>query len=96
MEPRGFALSSSELVTLRRVALGQSDITRLPRADLERLRKLSLIRGHIAAPSITAWGQQYIEGRQSHARLASFDAEGAFRAILNRLTAVAANLEKPP
>ncbi len=96
MEPRGLVLSASEEVTLRRVALGQSDIGRLPRADLQHLLKLDLVRGRATALSLTAHGRQCIERLRGPARLASFDAEGALRALVDRLMAVAANREKTP
>src|SRR5512138_1875258 len=96
MEPRGIVLSASEEVTLRRIALGQSDVGRLPRADLQRLLKLDLVRGRATALSLTAHGRQCIERLRRPARLASFDAEGALRAIVDRLTTVAADREKIP
>jgi hypothetical protein len=58
--PRFATLSDDEIVTLRRVAFGQSETRTLRRADLDRLRRLRLIEDSKDGPRLTASGKVHV------------------------------------
>ena len=59
--PRLATLSDDEIVTLRRVAFGQSETRTLRRADLDRLRRLRLIEEVGDSLRLTAAGKAHFE-----------------------------------
>jgi hypothetical protein len=62
-------LTTSEQITLRRVAYGQSDPASLSARDLRRLRELGLIEGSARAPAMTASGQHCFDSLSRPATL---------------------------
>jgi hypothetical protein len=81
------SLSTSEEITLRRVAHGQSDVGRLPAGDLARLRGLMLVIGNAGRPKLTAEGQRRFEGLAKPVPLRPFDAEDTLTSLVQRLQA---------
>lgn len=81
------ALSTSEEITLRRVAHGQSDVGRLPAEDLIRLRWLMLVDGHAGRPKLTPEGRRRFEALAKPVPLRTFDAEGTLSSLVKRLQA---------
>jgi hypothetical protein len=78
------ALTSSEEITLRRVAHGQSDVSRLSAGDLARLRTLYLIDdGHV--PRLTVEGRRRFDRLAKSVPFAAFDAESELTALVERL-----------
>ena len=80
-------LSTSEEITLRRVAHGQSDVGRLPASDLVRLRGLRLVDGQAARPTLTAEGRRRFDELAKPVPLQAFDAEGTLTSLVKRLQA---------
>jgi hypothetical protein len=80
-------LSDNEEITLRRVAHGQSDVTRLRAEDLARLRALALIAGSARAPTLTAAGKARFDGLTKPAAVSEFNAQNELMATLSRLMA---------
>jgi hypothetical protein len=56
-----FQLTEEEAVTLRRVALGQSELRSLRRVDIDRLLKLRLIAETRNNLKLTVSGQEHFE-----------------------------------
>ncbi|MBL6615192.1 MAG: hypothetical protein ISP49_12860 [Reyranella sp.] len=83
----GTALSTSEEITLRRVAHGQSDIGRLPAEDLARLRWLMLVDGQAGRPKLTSEGRRRFEELAKPIPFSTFDAEGTLSSLVKRLQA---------
>jgi hypothetical protein len=73
------------VITLRRVAHGQSDGARPPAQDLARLRRLMLINGDARWPQLTAAGRQRFDALAKPAARASLDIEGTLAAVVERL-----------
>jgi hypothetical protein len=80
-------LSTREEITLRRIAHGQSDVSRLPADDLARLRWLTLVDEHAGTPTLTAEGRRRFEGLAKPVPLKPFDAEGTLTTLVQRLQA---------
>ena len=86
MNREDMPLSANEEITLRRVAHGQSDVTRLRAEDLVRLRALALIDGAPQAPMLTAAGKARFD-RLTKPAMADFNAQNELMATLGRLMA---------
>ena len=56
-----FKLTDEEAITLRRVALGESEIRSLRRADIERLLKLRLIAEGKNGMALTISGKEHFD-----------------------------------
>jgi hypothetical protein len=80
-------LSFSEQITLRRVAHGQSDGTRLPAPDLARLRQLALIDGDVRTLQLTMAGRRRFDALPRPTASKSIDVEGTMTNIIERLRA---------
>ncbi|MPZ29447.1 MAG: hypothetical protein GEV13_00360 [Rhodospirillales bacterium] len=80
-------LSANEEITLRRVAHGQSDVTRLRVEDLVRLRSLVLVTGTTRAPVLTAAGKARFDRLAKPAAVTEFNAQNELMATLGRLMA---------
>lgn len=80
-------LSANEEITLRRVAHGQSDATRLRAEDLARLRSLALVAGTPRAPTLTVAGKARFDQLAKPATVADFNAQNELMATLGRLMA---------
>jgi hypothetical protein len=87
MNREDMPLSANEEITLRRVAHGQSDVTRLRADDLVRLRALALVAGTPRAPTLTAAGKARFEQLAKPAMLTDFNAQNELAATINRLMA---------
>ena len=83
----GAPLTLDEEITLRRVAHGQSDGSRLPANDMARLRALALVEGSTHTPRLTREGRQHFEGLARPMALTSFNAEDTLTTLVKRLGA---------
>jgi hypothetical protein len=78
-------LTTSEQITLRRVAYGQSDPASLSVQDLRRLRELGLIEGPARGPAMTASGQRCFDSLSRPATLRQTSLEQALDDMLRTL-----------
>jgi hypothetical protein len=78
-------LTPDEEVTLRRVAFGQSEVRAMRAADLDRLRRLSLIENGKDGPQLTAKGKNHFEALKRAAAPAKGDASGDLISTMDRL-----------
>jgi hypothetical protein len=85
IESKPVRLSDNEAITLRRVALGQSNVGSLRAQDLVRLRALKLIEGSAREPTLTANGKQRFAALPKAAALADFKPHAELLARMARL-----------
>ena len=78
-------LTTSEQITLRRVAYGQALPGTLQAQDLKRLRTLGLIDGPPQAPTVTADGQRCFETLSRPVALSDTTVEQALTDMLRSL-----------